>query len=182
MPPPQWPPRVHTVGSFLRAATLPMAIVVGVSMMLIGLFLGLIVLLPLLAFVVPLVAPLGILFASRRSAAKRQAALVAEEAERAAKGASLEESPAEFFSTSTAASRARRTRIATELLDDVSSRAVGRHSTPFNEHVSTATGLAIYGCGVTPSPAPPSPPAARAPPSAPRPTAIALNSTQAQLN
>ena len=39
-------------------------------------------------------------------------------------------------------------RLAESILNDVSSRAVGQHASPFNLHVQGATGLAIYGCGV----------------------------------
>ena len=150
VPPPRWPPRRHTVATFIRAAWLPIAIVVGVVSLCVGLFVVLMVilplLLPLLLLLLPIALPLLYLYHRRKTETNAAAARAAQEEREAF--FSFAEKPTAFFSTSTAASRARRIRAAEAILADVSSRAVGQHPTGFNQHVSSATGLAIYGCGV----------------------------------
>ena len=152
VPPPQWPPRTHTVSSFVRAATLPVGIVLVVSALGLGVLVVLLAALPLLVPVLfvctPVVAPVLLLLLHRRSAVRRQADAAAVESERLAANTRFEEDPTGYLSTKTRTSRERRTRFAEQLLSDVSSRAVGQHDTPFNQHVKSATGLAIYGCGV----------------------------------
>ena len=152
VPPPQWPPRRHTVGSFLRASTLPAAVFAGFTALVVGSTVVAVAVLPLLVPLVmvlaPVLVPLLLLVWRRRAEARRQAALATEAAEREAAGATYSDNPAAFMGTGTAVSRARRARMAEQILADVSSRAVGQHDTPFNHHVASATGLAVYGCGV----------------------------------
>ena len=71
VPPPRWPPRRHTVATFIRAAWLPIAIVVGVVSLCVGLFVVLMVilplLLPLLLLMLPIALPLLYLYHRRKT-------------------------------------------------------------------------------------------------------------------
>eukprot|EP00316_Scyphosphaera_apsteinii_P011485 CAMPEP_0119305014 /NCGR_PEP_ID=MMETSP1333-20130426/6104_1 /TAXON_ID=418940 /ORGANISM="Scyphosphaera apsteinii, Strain RCC1455" /LENGTH=719 /DNA_ID=CAMNT_0007308011 /DNA_START=141 /DNA_END=2300 /DNA_ORIENTATION=+ len=150
--PPQWPPARISVASFPRRMSMPLAFITVIGVLLLGAStLSILILpffLPLLMLLVPLFVPVLLLLRSRRKAARAQADLRQKEAEAEASVADWREEPARYYSTNTKVSSERRRREAEDLIDAINGRAPWQQLSAFNSYILSATGLAVYGCGV----------------------------------
>ena len=160
VPPPQWPAKRYTVAGYVQRFWLPIAILasLGTVALAVGGLLFLVtpfivsLLAVLLGCCLPLFVPLALYL--RHAHAETSKAAKAHEADAEAEAEAARdwrEQPSAFFGVDTKAARTRRPVQARAIISDVASRAVHTHETKFNDAVRSATGLALYGCGVVAS-------------------------------
>uniref|UniRef100_A0A7S0JFX3 PNPLA domain-containing protein n=1 Tax=Calcidiscus leptoporus TaxID=127549 RepID=A0A7S0JFX3_9EUKA len=145
LPPPSWPPERLTLGRLAYRAAFALAFGLMLLMPLCGMLFATVIFLPVLLPVLVVVVPVVLLpVLIHRLGSKSDAP------DGCARRGSMDAPPdwqtdhSAYFSTATAASRARRQRVAAELIDAVNPSSATR----MNAHIASCTGLAVYGCGV----------------------------------